>query len=83
VFTKRTIITYEKLERCFYRLPESQPLLMRCDDCGDEVSWVMPQQAQVLTGLTLREIFRRIEARLIHFSETPPGQVYICPNSQV
>jgi hypothetical protein len=81
LFSRRTVITFEKLERSSYRLPDAEPLLRRCIDCAEDVSWVTPQQAQVLTGLTLREIFRRIEASSIHFNETAPGQVYICPNS--
>ena len=78
---RQTVITFEKLERSWYRLPDSEPFLMRCAVCAEEVSWVTPVQAQVLSGLTLREIFRRIEANSIHFTETPPGQIHICPNS--
>jgi hypothetical protein len=75
------VITFEKLERSFYRLPDSEPQLMRCEDCAEYVSWLTPVQAQALSGLTLRELFRRIERSLIHFTETPPGLVHICPNS--
>jgi len=81
LFNRRKVITFEKLERTFYRLPSAQPLLLRCIECAEDVSWVTPQQARVLTGLTFREIFRRIESGSIHFTETPSGEVHMCPNS--
>jgi hypothetical protein len=81
MLSRRTVITFEKLERCFYRLPGSEPLLAQCEQCHAEVSWLTPNQVVAITGLTLREIFRQIESSTFHFSETAPGQVYICPNS--
>lgn len=81
MLSKRTVITFEKLERCFYRLPNSEPLWSRCEQCGEDVSWLTPNQVVALTGLSLREIFRRIEANTLHFSETAPGLLHVCPNS--
>ena len=81
VFSRRTVITFEKLERSFYYLPSSEANLSGCDECGEEVTWLTPNQVVVLTGLTLREIFRRIELNTIHFSETPTGLLHICPKS--
>ncbi len=81
MLNRRTVITFEKLERSSYRLPDSEPVLARCDVCRQEVSWLTPNQVVALTGLTLRQIFRRIEAKAIHFNETPPGLLHICPNS--
>jgi len=46
-----------------------------------EVRWLTPTQAVTITGLTLREIFRRIESNSLHFIETPLGLLQICPNS--
>ena len=81
MFNRRTVITFEKLERNLYRMPNSQPVLGRCDACGSEVSWLTPNQVSVLTGLSLREIFRGIEGNKFHFTETGPGVLHICPNS--
>jgi hypothetical protein len=81
MLSKRTVITFEKLERCFYSLPGSEPVMGRCDDCQAEVNWLTPNQVVAVTGLTLREIFRRIEADSLHFSESAPGALHICPNS--
>ena len=79
--SRRTVITFEKLERCCYRFPNSEALLAQCDECQEEVSWLTPNQVVALTGLSLREVFRRIEANTLHFSETAPGLLHICPNS--
>ena len=81
MLNRRTVITFEKLERCFYHLPNSEPVLAECVECQQEVSWLTPNQVVALTGLTLREVFRRIEANSLHFSETAPGLIHICPNS--
>lgn len=81
MLSRRTVITFEKLERCFYRLPDSEPFIARCDECRTDVSWLTPSQTAAITGLTLREIFRRIESSTLHFIEAQPGLMHICPNS--
>ena len=78
---KRTVITFEKLERCYYHFPSSEALMGRCGECGRQVNWLTPNQVVAVTGLTLREIFRRIEATSLHFTELAPGVLHICPNS--
>jgi hypothetical protein len=78
---RRTVITFEKLERSFYRLPDSERVLPYCEVCGAEVGWLTPNEVVALAGLTLREVFRRIEADALHFTETAPGTLHICPNS--
>jgi hypothetical protein len=83
LFNRRTVITFEKLERNFYRLPDAEPFLSRCYQCGADVSWLTPNQALAVSGLTLREIFRRTEASILHFKETRSGLLFICPNSLV
>jgi len=80
-FSRRTVITFEKLERSFYQLPGAEPLLAHCRQCHAEVSWLAPDQVVAMTGLTLREIFRLIESNTVHFDETPEGSLHICPNS--
>lgn len=81
MFNRRTVITFERLERNLYRLPDSGPLLARCEACDAVVSWLTPNQVVAVTGLTLREIFRRIERSELHFTETEPGVLHVCPNS--
>ena len=52
-----------------------------CSDCAAE-SWLVPlDQAAALTGTSAGELQRRIEAKTIHFGETPTGEILICLNS--
>lgn len=80
MFSRRTVITFETLERS-YHLSESESVHARCDQCRHLVIWLTPNQVVAATGLTLREIFRRIESNSFHFIETPLGLLQICPNS--
>jgi hypothetical protein len=81
ILRRRTVITFEKLERCFYRLPDSEPFTALCVECGCVVNWLTLNQVVALTNLSLRELFRRIEAETLHFHETDPGSMHICPRS--
>ena len=81
MLNRRTVITFEKLERSYYRLPDSEPIVAFCYQCRQDVSWLTPTQATAITGLTLREVFRRIEANALHFNESTPGLIHVCPNS--
>jgi len=81
MFSRRTVITFETLERSYYHLSESESVHARCDQCRHPVIWLTPNQVVAATGLTLREIFRRIESDSFHFIETPLGLLQICPNS--
>lgn len=81
MINRRTVITFEKFERCFYRLPNAEPFVGRCDECREEVSWLTPNQVVALTGWPLREIFRRIEASALHSIERTPGVLHICPTA--
>jgi hypothetical protein len=42
---------------------------------------VLPEQAAILTGISAREIYRRLEIGRIHFTETSLGSLLICLNS--
>lgn len=78
---RRTVVTFEMLERSFYHFPNSEPDVAECPECAQEVSWLTPNQAVLLTGISLRELFRRIEAGTIHFNEASPDPLRVCPNS--
>lgn len=78
---RRTVITFEKLERGIYRTSDLEPVLAYCEACRAKVSWLTPNQVVALTGLTLREVFRLVEAGAIHFAESEPGLLHICTNS--
>lgn len=52
-----------------------------CARCAAPVEMVTTEQAAVLTGVSLRRVFRQVEADLLHYTETPDGSLYICLNS--
>lgn len=52
-----------------------------CEECGNEVRMVTADEAAILAGLSSRAIYQLIEARELHFVETPDGIVFICLNS--
>ena len=52
-----------------------------CSTCGDDVRMVTIDQAARLARVNSREIYREVEAGLLHFMETTDGSVLICLNS--
>jgi excisionase family DNA binding protein len=42
---------------------------------------IHPEEAAARTGVSLRAIYRLVEAHKLHFIETPEGLVLICPSS--
>jgi hypothetical protein len=51
-----------------------------CGKCG-AAAMILPEEAAALACLTLRGVFRLIEANKVHFEETATGVVYICAAS--
>jgi hypothetical protein len=70
-------IRLEKIERLI--LPNA--FRRFCPVCQFEKTFVSPDQATLLTRLTMREIFRLIETDAFHFFETDEGFPFICENS--
>lgn len=81
MLNRRTVITFETQERCSYWLPNSGAVIEMCAECGLEVCWLTPDQVAALTGLSVREVFRGIEANAFHFVETVTHGLRICPGS--
>ena len=52
-----------------------------CSKCAGGIEMVTVSAAAVATGLSQRDIFRSVEAGLLHSSETADGQFVICLNS--
>ena len=52
-----------------------------CVACAASTPHVAPGEAARLTGTSTREVFRRIEAGRLHFTETGGGELLICRNS--
>ncbi len=55
--------------------------LARCPKCLAVVKMLAPEEASTLSGVSVREIFRWLEASRIHFIETSEGRLFICANS--
>lgn len=78
---RRTVITFQKFERHTYRLVGLPTLAAPCGQCRQEVTWLTPNEALVVSKQSLREIFRLVEANKIHFTEHEAGFLLICPIS--
>ena len=52
-----------------------------CSQCGEQRQMIHPEEAAARAGVSLRAIYRLVEARQLHFIEMPEGSVLICPNS--
>jgi hypothetical protein len=52
-----------------------------CEQCAGQVKILTVGQAAAVASVSQRTIFRRVEAGLLHFTETPDGVLFICLNS--
>lgn len=60
--------------------PQSLPVLW-CARCGKQIAMVTPQQAAVMTGMTVRAINGWVESDRVHFVETEDGLLLLCVSS--
>jgi excisionase family DNA binding protein len=51
-----------------------------CIDCSSPVQLITPEEAAVLTGVSTRTVYRRVERGHLHFVETDAGRLLVCPN---
>ena len=66
---KRTQIVFELDEVLVIRRRQTVAFAW-CSECGDQAQMLTPDQAATIAGISPRLIYRCIEARRIHFSET-------------
>lgn len=52
-----------------------------CAACAQHVTMLSAEEAAAATGLTRRTIYALVEAKKIHFTETPDGVLFVCFNS--
>ena len=52
-----------------------------CSQCGESRKMIHPEEAAARAGVSLRAIYREVEAHQLHFIETSEGLVLICPDS--
>ena len=78
--SQETKIYIEMRERTIVRpLPDS--ISGYCELCEKEAFFLMPELAAIESGLSIREIYRRVENGRVHFREFPNGPPEICRNS--
>jgi len=76
---RRTEITVETSLLVLRRTGHRTPLY--CATCPSPVPLVAPEEAAVLAGVSTRTIYRWAETAQLHFTETPEGKLYVCPQS--
>lgn len=80
---KRTLILQETHEvLCVRRLvygPQRRATTW-CGECAGEVPLLTPEEAALATDVSARAVYRLVEARLIHFTETADGLLLVCPS---
>ena len=52
-----------------------------CETCAGRPLMLTLEEAARLLDMSELDIFRRVEARQVHFTETAKGQLLICPNT--
>ena len=77
--TRRMRITIQT-ERLLV-MGSSRSLYSLCSACRDEVRMVTIDQAATLARVNSRDIYREVEAGMLHFMEATEGAVLICLNS--
>jgi excisionase family DNA binding protein len=77
---RRTEIVIET-ERLLLLRDASRSLFLWCDACRAEVRMLAPEEVASAAKVSVRTIYRWIEAEQLHFTETPGGELLICANS--
>lgn len=52
-----------------------------CDECGEQVRMIRPDEAAIVAAISPRKIYQWIEAGKLHYSEEPTGAPLVCLNS--
>jgi hypothetical protein len=74
---KRTEITIETSRVVVIRQRRSV-VRAWCDLCAQPVKVVTAEEAAALASVSMRTIYRWVEAEKVHFTETPEGVLLIC-----
>ena len=76
---RRTEVTIE-LDEVIIRRPQAITLEW-CNTCAEQVQMLTPSGAAAASGVSIRTIYRRVEAGRLHFTELPEGLLLICVHS--
>ncbi len=70
--TREIIVVHSALPECSRA---------QCAACGAVVTMVSPEEAARLARVTVRSIYRWVEAARVHYIESPGGRLRICAES--
>ncbi len=73
---RRTEITHETREVLVLRRRGNAEVW--CNECGAPVKMIRPEEAAAAMCVSLRLVFRQLEAGKLHFEETGEGSLFIC-----
>ena len=77
---RRTEITIETRRKLVINRRQKRVVRDLCAPCGAERHMVTVEYAALLSGLSLRQLFRHVEGGRLHFLETPKGS-FVCLDS--
>ncbi len=77
---RKTSITVET-ERVIWLRKRRGLTLTWCPECGEQTRMVSTDEAALLAHVSMRDIYRLVDAARIHFAETPDGLLRVCLKS--
>lgn len=77
---RKTSITIET-ERVIWLRKYRGLTLAWCPDCGEQTRMLSTDEAALQYHVSMRAIYRLVDAHRIHFTETPDESLLICPKS--
>lgn len=77
---RRTEITVETERIVLVRRRETS-VLAHCARCGKTVNLISPEDVAILSGTTLRTVYRKLRVGEIHSKEMSDGSLLICEES--
>ena len=77
--TKRRIEIITEVEREIILSRRSVPVIS-CATCGPDSRMITPEQAAARVAVSVRTIYRWVEAQRVHFIETHEGRLLVCLN---
>ena len=77
---RRLEITFER-ERVLVISRRRVSVRAWCPGCGRRTLLTTPEGAAETCGLTARDVYRRVEAGEVHFTETADGTLLVCRDS--
>lgn len=78
---KRTEVTIQTREVVVLHAAGTERRRARCPVCGTVVVMISPEEAARVAGVSVRAIYRWVEAEFVHYVEGAGGNLRICAPS--